>query len=312
MYHTGKQYGLQVTSYVDERSDVLKATQAACEYLEYLHDRFEDWDLALAAYNSGPGNVSKAIRKANGKRNYWNIRQFLPKETRSYVPAFYATYYLFEYNNEHQIHPKNDHINFYQTDIISIKKHLSFEQIQKQLPINEKLLKQLNPQYKLNIIPGTKNKAYSLTLPKNLSNRFNPYETDNQSSEVKEQPEYIIPTKKNSHVVQRGENLKSIAKKHNISIQQLKKWNGLQTDYLIENQRLVVKTVTPIKEVDTSAKKLVKKSEYHYTYQVKQGESLWVISKKLNNVSVNQLRDWNNLWGVNYIEPGTKLKILTN
>ena len=106
MYHTGKQYNLEVTSYVDDRSDVLKATKAACEYLQDLYKIFNDWDLALAAYNSGPGNVSKAIKKSGGLRNYWNIRSFLPKETSSYVPAFYTTLYLFEYGKEHKIQPK--------------------------------------------------------------------------------------------------------------------------------------------------------------------------------------------------------------
>ncbi|WP_457609718.1 lytic transglycosylase domain-containing protein, partial [Lutibacter sp.] len=103
MYQTGKQFGLNVSSYVDERSDPYRATEAACKYLASLYKIFGDWDLALAAYNSGPGNVTKAIRRSGGKTNYWNIRHNLPRETAGYVPAFYATLYIFEYANEHNI-----------------------------------------------------------------------------------------------------------------------------------------------------------------------------------------------------------------
>ena len=105
MYQTGKQFNLQVSSYVDERQDPVKSVQAACKYLESLYRTFNDWDLALAAYNSGPGNVNKAIRRSGGYRNYWNIRPFLPRETAGYLPAFYANYYIFEYASEHKIVP---------------------------------------------------------------------------------------------------------------------------------------------------------------------------------------------------------------
>ncbi|MCD6544055.1 MAG: lytic transglycosylase domain-containing protein, partial [Flavobacteriaceae bacterium] len=172
MYTTGFQYGLKVSSYVDERSDPIKSTEAACRYLSKLYKIFNDWDLALAAYNSGPGNVNKAIRRSGGKTNYWNIRNYLPRETAGYLPAFYATYYIFEYANEHHIYPKNEIINRFETDTILVKRQLTFEQVSKVLEIDEDLLQFLNPQYKLKIIPVVKDKNYVLTIPKFMVGKF--------------------------------------------------------------------------------------------------------------------------------------------
>ena len=118
MYYTGKQFKLDVNSYVDERYDPLRATEAACKYLTNLYGIFGDWDLALAAYNSGPGNVSKAIRRSGGNKNYWNIRHYLPRETAGYLPAFYATYYILEYAKEHNIATQRTSINTFETDTV--------------------------------------------------------------------------------------------------------------------------------------------------------------------------------------------------
>jgi len=126
MYPTGVQYKLKVSSYVDERQDPVRATIAACEYLSDLYTIFGDWDLALAAYNSGPGNVAKAIKRSGGYRNYWNIRPFLPRETASYVPAFYATMYLFEYQKEHQLIAEAPQIRYFETDTLHVKKDHKF------------------------------------------------------------------------------------------------------------------------------------------------------------------------------------------
>ncbi len=246
MYHTGKQYGLRVTSYVDERSDPIKATEAACSYLEDLYLRFNDWDLALAAYNSGPGNVSKAIKRSGGLRNYWNIRQYLPKETQGYLPAFYTSLYLFEYGAEHQIYPRNTAITYFETDTIRIKKEITFSQIQKIINIDIDLLRKLNPQYKLDIIPANQN--YTLTLPKHyietyISKAHNWLDTSILNREA---THAIEPTPLNSYIVQENENITRIARKFNISVKQLKSWNGLQTNYCIAGQRLVVSLKTDL------------------------------------------------------------------
>lgn len=318
MYHTGKEYGLDVNSYVDERQDPLKATEAACKFLKHLYDRFGDWDLALAAYNSGAGNVNKAIRRSGGKRNYWNIRQHLPRETSSYVPAFYATFYLFEYGNSHQIYPNNIEIDYFDTDTIHVNQKLSFTQIEEKTGISNAFLASLNPQYKLGIIPFKKGKTFVLTLPKNAIDKFlnSDFSNDNEPKN-KEKVGHIVPNTHNSYVVQAYDNLPKIAKKHGLTLHQLKKLNGLQTDFLIEGQRLVItdKKSEIALQVPTQTihkqKTKTRTANGYKVYTVKQGDSLFAISKKFPNTTIDQLRNWNNIWGVSYIEPGTELKILT-
>lgn len=325
MYNTGKQYGLNITSYVDDRSDPIKATEAACKYLESLYATFDDWDLALAAYNSGPGNVSKAIRRSGGLRNYWNIRQYLPAETRGYIPAFYATFYLFEYGAEHNIYPKNSSITFFETDTIHVKKKITFTQIKKEININIDLLKKLNPQYKLGIIPANGN-HYVLTLPKNLIDEFisNEHKIYNLPElNKREASNYITPTTINSYVVQKGDNLSRISKKFNLPLHQLKKWNGLQTNYIIAGQSIVITSKNNSSNKNTSQKnnasKKIKSKENDVLsgqvfklYKVKEGDSLFLISKKFPEVTVSQIRNWNNLWKKSHLKPGTQLKILTS
>jgi len=325
MYHTGKQFGLKITSYVDERSDPIKSTEAACKYLESLYKTFDDWDLALAAYNSGPGNVSKAIRRSGGLRNYWNIRKFLPAETRGYLPAFYATFYLFEYGNEHDIYPKNTKITFFETDTIHVKRNLTFQKIQTEIGIDKDLLKKLNPQYKLNIIPSIDGDN-TLTLPKNYIEKFVLNETEIYNLPVnknkREVSEHIIPTPYNSYVVMPGDNLPKIAKSFKTTTNHIKKWNGLQTDYLIAGQSLVVnldkKVYLNSKTSNThkqnkqfDEKNIIDYKQKVKLYTVKEGESLFLISKKFPGVTIHQIRNWNNIWNVSYLAPGTQLKILT-
>ena len=129
MYATGKMYGLEVTSYYDERSDVYKATDAACRFLKDLYNMYHDWDLVLAAYNAGPGNVNKAIRRSGGKKTYWEIRPYLPRETQGYVPAFIAVNYVMNYAKEHNIYPIEPDITCLKVDTVYVKQHLYFEQL---------------------------------------------------------------------------------------------------------------------------------------------------------------------------------------
>lgn len=145
MYGTGRQFDLKISSYVDERQDPVKATVAACKYLSQLYKIFGDWDLALAAYNSGPGNVAKAIKRSGGYRNYWNIRPFLPRETAGYVPAFYATMYLFEYAEEHGLYANSPKIYQFETDTIRIKRTVSFDQIAAKIDVDRDMLAFFKP-----------------------------------------------------------------------------------------------------------------------------------------------------------------------
>ena len=321
MLATGKQYNLHVNSYVDDRYDPLKSTEAACKYLSDLYKMFGDWDLALAAYNSGPGNVRKAIKRAGGKRNYWEIRQFLPEETRGYLPAFYATYYIFEYADTHNLKPTKSELTYFEIDTIHVKQQVSFATIQKNIPIKNDLLKALNPQYKREIIPFSKSNMYVLTLPKNLTPIF--IEKENS---IYKKPNYKLSysqridiTKNNSYIVRQGDNLNRIAQKHQISINQLKTWNGLQTNYLIAGQRLVVtnkanpsKPIPQTKLVYQKPKEKSKKgadnSDKYTVYTIKKGDTLFNISRKFS-LSIDQIIEWNNLNNVKYLKPGNNLKI---
>src|SRR5690554_666638 len=166
MFATGKMFGLDVSSYVDERSDPIMATEAACKCLKSLNESFNDWDLALAAYNSGPGNVSKAIRRSGGMTDYWNLRSYLPRETAGYVPAFLATMYIFEYAKAHGFNTKRpDYIPYMATDTIHVKNQITLDQVAKLTSLDKEELEFLNPSYKLGIIPVVEGKDYVLRLP---------------------------------------------------------------------------------------------------------------------------------------------------
>src|SRR5690554_6192325 len=158
MYATGKMFGLDVSSYVDERSDPLLSTEAAAKYLKSLNNSFNDWDLALAAYNSGPGNVSKAIRRSGGQTDYWKLRSYLPRETAGYVPAFLATMYIFEYATEHGFKKRPHRIPYVATDTIMVKEQIILQQVAELTNLDIEELEFLNPAYKLGIIPVVKDK----------------------------------------------------------------------------------------------------------------------------------------------------------
>ncbi len=317
MYPTGKQYKLKVSSYVDERQDPLKATIAACNYLNDLYKIFGDWDLALAAYNSGPGNVSKAIRRSGGYKNYWNIRPYLPRETAGYVPAFYATMYLFTYAQEHQLTGSAPSIHFFETDTIHIKKTVSFDQITEQTGIETAMLQFLNPEYKLDIIPFIKGKEYTLRIPKKkadifLKNEIELYALVDADAAKREKPlpQYFEMDKRIRYRVKNGDYLGKIAYKYGVRVSDIKRWNGLKNTNLKIGQRLSIypKRLGVPKPSKTSAINKTTK-ETPTIYIVKKGDSLWTIAKKFKKVSVNQIKEWNNIWGGKTIQPGKKLKI---
>ncbi|MEN8185654.1 MAG: LysM peptidoglycan-binding domain-containing protein [Bacteroidota bacterium] len=324
MYGTGKMYDLKVSSYVDERCDPIKSTEAACQYLTKLYDIFDDWDLALAAYNSGPGNVSKAIRRSGGRKNYWNIRQFLPRETAGYLPAFYATYYLFEYADAHNLSPKNELTHLFETDTITLKRQLTFDQINRVMQTDDELLEFLNPQYKLNIIPKIKDRDYTLRLPKYMVGTFvaneeliYAYASADDAKREKPMPKYFEANDRIRYRVRSGDYLGKIARRYGVSVSSIKRWNGLRSNNLRVGQRLTIYPrrayASVPKKVNkssskTSGKKSTPKGKYA-TYVVKKGDSLWLISQKFPNVSVKQIKDWNNIWGSKYLKPGTRLKI---
>ena len=318
MYGTGKMYDLEVSSYVDERSDPEMATDAACRYLGKLYGIFGDWDLALAAYNSGPGNVNKAIRRSGGYENYWNIRPFLPRETAGYVPAFLATMYLFEYAEAHGLKPAELQRPLFETDTVLVKSTITFDQISRftGLPVEE--ITSLNPSYKLGIIPKVKDRDYMLRLPVTAIGPFVSNEAaiyakveEELASREKPLPRYVEADDRIRYRVRSGDYLGKIAERYGVSVGQIKQWNGLRSNMLRVGQRLIIyprKPVTsdPVSPDGTAAAKTSGDSPRFHV--VEKGDSLWTISKKYQGVSIDNLREWNGIRG-NNLTPGTKLKL---
>ena len=252
MFSTGKYYDLEVSSYVDERCDPVRSTIAAAKYLKSLYKSFDDWDLALAAYNSGPGNVTKAIRRSGGYKNYWNIRPFLPSETAGYLPAFLATMYLFEYAPQHGFDVSRHKMPLIKTDTVQIKNRISLKQVSEVIDIDLATLEFLNPSYKLGIIPVIKNKNYVLRLPIEtigafVSNEEQIYayaQTEFDRLE-KPLPKFYKLDTKIRYKVQPGDYLGKIANKFRVKISQIKKWNDLRSDQLKAGSRLTIFTRNP-------------------------------------------------------------------
>ena len=323
MFATGKMYGLDVSSYVDERRDPIASTKSASKYLAKLYGIFGDWDLALAAYNSGPGNVNKAIRRSGGYKNYWNIRRNLPRETAGYLPAFLATMYLFEYAEEHGFERVPIERPYFETDTVHIKELVTFEQISKTVGISMEELQVLNPQYKLNIIPKVKDKAYALRLPllhlgKFVSNEdaIYAYAKSELAKQEKPLPQMVNSSDRIRYKVKSGDYLGKIAERYGVRISQIKRWNGLRTNNLRIGQRL---TIYPRKPAANAAKQNVVKTHQKPVqvilpndpskiHEVQSGDSLWTISKKYPGISIENLREWNGISG-NNLKPGTKLRL---
>ena len=320
MYGTGKMYKLDVSSYVDERSDPIKSTEAACKYLSKLYDLFDDWDLALAAYNSGPGNVNKAIRRSGGYKNYWNIRRNLPRETAGYVPAFLATMYLLEYADEHGIKAQKVDRTYFETDTIHVKSMITFNQISELVGVGVEELKVLNPSYKLNIIPYVEGKEYSLRLPKAAMGKFVANETaiyahvgEQLKSKESPLPQLVKADDRIRYKVRSGDYLGKIAERYGVGVSQIKRWNGLRSNNLRVGQRLTIYSRKPVMSSKSTSKSPqtvastanLPESKIH---TVKSGDSLWTISKKYPGISIENLREWNGISG-NNLKPGTKLKL---
>ena len=247
MYSTGKSFGLEVNNYVDDRSDPLKSTKAAAAYLKQLYQIFDNWDLALAAYNSGPGNVSKAIRRSGGYTNYWNIRPYLPKETADYVPRFYAILYLFEHAKEHGLSAESLERTYLETDTIHIKRSITFDHIAEELPITKDQLAVLNPSYRMATIPYVKGKDYALRLPKALIGDFisaegEVYALAKKQEDASEKPlaALVSGPERLRYRVKSGDALSIIADRYGVSVKQIRSWNNLSGNVIRVGQRLTI------------------------------------------------------------------------
>ena len=242
---TGKSYGLEINSLVDERRDPYRATQAACRYLKDLYNIYNDWTLAIAAYNCGPGNVNKAIARSGGK-TFWEIYDYLPRETRGYVPAFIGATYAYAYHQLPEIEPTEAPIPL-SVDTLHIARLMHLNQISSTIDVPLETLRQLNPQYKLDIIPAT-TKAYTLVLPQRNIAQYIAHEPEIQAKDSMYLKEYINPAnidKKRQersgtiYVVKRGDTLGAIARRYRVTTSQLMRWNNIKNAHKLRiGQRL--------------------------------------------------------------------------
>ena len=315
IYGTGKMYGLESSPFVEDRFDPEQATVAACRHMRDLYNIYGDWFLVLAAYNSGAGNVNKAIRRSGGARDYWRIWSNLPSETRGYVPAFIAVTYIMNYYREHNIRPLEPVYSYRDIGSVKVLDVVAFDQISETIGISVEDLQFLNPQFKLNLVPADARNTYSLRLPKKYLGEFARKEEKIYAKksrqgldgaallarvrEAKKEPE---AGKQNTHVVRRGETLASIARSYRCYVSQLIQWNSLKDFRIYPGQKLRVfgAPASPVR-VGNKASSMA----YH---KVRRGESLGLIAKKYG-VSTSKLASWNNLGRKRTIYPGQKLKV---
>lgn len=285
---TGKQYKLNISTYVDERHDPIKSTEAACHYMMNMYAIFGDWSLVLASYNCGPGNVSKAIRRSGGKTDYWEIRKYLPRETANYLPAFLATMYIYEFKKEHGLVPKKAEMTYFETDTVMVKQAMTFKQLSDLLDISEAQLEYLNPIYKSKYIPSIDDEYFYLRLPKNKIGIF-------VSNEEKIYGYLAYLEQEKSRNLQ-------------LALQAKKRDSIAKQDSLAVAASLVVANNEPV-EMEEVLKKRTKEVVSKNFHKVKKGETLSQIADK-NNVSIVNLRKWNNIKG-STINAGQSLVIQT-
>lgn len=316
MYRTGKYLGLEINSFIDERRDPIKSTKTAIKYLSYLHGIYDDWLLALAAYNAGPGNVNKAIRRAGGKKNFWAIQYGLPKETRNYVPSFMAVAYLLSHASDHNLYPVKPKFEIRNVDTIAVKQSLHFNQISQVLCVSYEDIVFLNPQYKRSYIPIGQNDTigYSITLPVSIIGDFIANEQiiyNYKEKEIQTTPDDIYANRSEIiHRVRSGESLGLIAQRYNIRVSELRGWNNLSSrSYIYPGQKLVIFS----KEKTEAAQGYTIKYEETYNgylyYTIRQGDTLWDIAKKYHGVSANDIIKLNQISARKILKPGMKIKI---
>ena len=327
MISTGKIYGLEINSLIDERRDPIKSTDAACRHLKDLYDTYEDWNLAIAAYNCGSGNVNKAIRRAKGKKDYWAIYPYLPKETRSYVPYFIAANYVMNYYAFHQLYPIQTSLPL-STDTVMVTQMIHFDQITDILKIDKEMLRALNPQYNRDIIPGNF-RPQILKLPTIQAYAFvekedeiASYRTDElftnrtyvgNSSAPAPVPATVSRTERIIHKVGYGETVLTIANKFGVTAANLRKWNSLSsgTNRLLVGKNLILyvdtggyslgstnsssaSSSTTRAQNNNSSNKIDYSSINTVQYKIKPGDSFYTIAQKYPGYSYTDLMKLNN------------------
>lgn len=321
MYRTGRMFGLEENSYVDERMDPDKATEAACLYLKQLYEIYNDWNLALAAYNAGPGNVNKAIRRSGDKLTYWEVRPFLPKETQGYVPNFIAASYLLTYYAEHNIIPAEAHVAYAELDTMCFKKGVHMASISELLSIDEEEIQRLNPIYKRNYIPKGVIEPYCVSLPLDEIGKLVSLEDSLYSLEFEKyvRPQETEPDKPQQadntttnptattyqyHKVKSGETLGTIASRYETTVREIQRINGLSSTKIYVGQRLKVKgsgstNTTPTPQQPAADKKY---------YTVRSGDTFGKIAQR-HRMSISQLRRLNPRINIDRLSIGQKIRV---
>ncbi len=347
MYSTGKLYNLEINSFVDERRDPIASSYAAARFLKDLYQMFGDWTLVIAAYNCGPGNVKKAIRRSGGNTNYWDIYYRLPRETRGYVPAFIAATYALNYYEEHNLRPQPIDLGL-ANDTVIITEQLHLKQVSEVLGLPIQLIRDLNPQYRRDIIPAIK-QSYALKIPVDFTSSFidmqdsifayNDEKYFDPSKKLKAPGKYTpysAPPPRNStkliYKVKPGDNLGYISEWYGVGLSELRYWNNVRRNLIRVGQKLVVYVPDKDKEKyerinsmsfaekqasigkPAKAQVAVKKDkpgedpQYLY-YTVQRGDNLWSIAKKYPGVSAENIRSINNIANTRSLAPGQRLKI---
>lgn len=324
MYQTAKLYGLHIDSFVDERLDPVKSADAAARYLRDSYSIFGDWNLAIASYNCGAGNVNKAIRRS-GSRKFWDLWPFLPRETRGYGPAFVGALYTMKYYKEHGIKPEAMQMPPH-VDTFHINKMLHLKQVSELTGAPLDQLKSLNPQYKHEIIPGNE-REYILRIPYQYTNAFIDCEDSlyRHKADIYFNPTTIKKIKDGGdgerivYRVKNGDYLGKIASRYRVSVSQIKRWNNLKSNNIRVGQRLIIyrggkapasisSSTSSSKTATPARKPVVSPSGDYVTYTVKNGDSFYSIAKDYPGISAQNIMDYNGI-DSSKIRPGMKIKI---
>ena len=311
MYTTAKIYGLNMDDYVDDRRDPIQASYAAAAYLKDAYEEFGDWLLAIASYNCGKSNVEHAIDKA-GASDFWSIRQYLPAETRNYVPAYIAVTYLMNCYTKHNIKPQACDMVL-KTDTVLVNKYVSLGSVAQALNIDPRELSVLNPAYKRQIINGTAQAPRRLIVPQVDKSKYAAlYDVLNTPGMAASAPVPMIAPYRESkpeqhqpyHIVQRGETLTDIAADFGVEVQDLKAWNRLHGNTVSPGTRLRLS-----ENADEPANEPTIKHAHNYiTYKVKRGDTLSGIASKFEGASVEKIKSLNGLKRGD-LQPGMTIKI---
>jgi membrane-bound lytic murein transglycosylase D len=325
MPYTGRSYGLHQDFYIDERFDPIKSTEAACKYLKMLHNMFGDWELALAAYNSGPGNVRKAIRRSGYKKSFWEIYRYLPRETRSYLPQFVAITYIMNYDLEHNLLVE-DYRYPVVYDTLMINNFLNLKLLAEEINVCYEDLDKLNPSIKRFALPDA-TKPYPIKIPIDKIEELRAQREEillasslsgqkELESLSKNTPGSTYGRERVVYKVRSGDVLGTIAQRYRVRVSDIRKWNNINGNLIRVGQRLniwvlpgnTVPRVASRSIVPSTPPEVIQKISSGQVYYVQPGDTLWDISRKYEGLSVEKLKELNKLTS-NRIQPGQKLII---